>query len=73
QEQPGQSGKDKDQRPDNAPRDNAVGDKNPRRPAQSMTKEEAEMLLEGLRYEQSGDVLKNKEPQKPHTPVLKDW
>ncbi|MBF0343814.1 MAG: VWA domain-containing protein [Nitrospirae bacterium] len=43
------------------------------RPPQSMTKEEAEMLLEGLKDEQSGNVLKAKEKQRGDTPVLKDW
>ncbi|MBF0317006.1 MAG: hypothetical protein HQL04_02445 [Nitrospirae bacterium] len=67
-EQQSRAGKDNNQRPDKAPRDTA-----PRRAPGSMTKEEAEMLLEGLRYEQSGDVLKYKESQKTHSPVLKDW
>ncbi|MBF0608979.1 MAG: hypothetical protein SFH39_03145 [Candidatus Magnetobacterium sp. LHC-1] len=63
-EQQGQVGKDDAQRPDTA---------TPRRVPGTMTKEEAEMLLEGLRYLQSGNVLKDKETQKPPPPVLKDW
>ncbi len=62
-EQQGQVGKDDAQRPDTATSRRAPG---------TMTKEEAEMLLEGLRYEQSGNVLKDKETQPP-PPLLKDW